>query len=285
MAITITVAEIAAAIRVGDSSEETAEVSRIRDYAIVAIRQYLGDAYDDVDDVVLNMAATLLSGWLYDKPTTTSGFSFANAIKFSGAIRVLFPYKLHNVGLVDGNGVAVAQAAVGSVGNPVTDVAIMGAEIVVTFADGSTETHDLPAVGVFGTDQDARDSAAANATAIATNTAAITALDTRLQPNDIQPGDGIAVDVIDDPTNGPGVRIRNTMVPAGPVELSGTWNFRISQFGADGWASYQAQVLPGQVDTWTFGTGTTYTASRAPLLALVDGDTILVPLPGRFVRI
>ena len=168
MAITATVAEIAAAIRVGNSSEETAEVSRIRDYAVVAITQYLGDAYADAPTEVLNMSATLLSGWLYDKPTTTGGFSFANAIKFSGAIKVLFPYKIHSVGLIGGNGVAVAQAAVGTVGNPVTDVDIIGDELVITFADGSTETHALPAVSGIGADtvdQTARDSAASAQTA------------------------------------------------------------------------------------------------------------------------
>ena len=114
MAITITIAEIAAAIRVNDSAEETAEVSRIRDYAIVAISQHLGPAYADAPEVVVNMACSLLCGWLYDKPTTTGGFSFANAIKFSGAIRVLFPYKAHSVGLVGGNLLAAAQEAVGT---------------------------------------------------------------------------------------------------------------------------------------------------------------------------
>ena len=151
MAITITIAEIAAAIRVDDSAEETAEVSRIRDYSVVAISQHLGDAYDDAPEVVVNMAATLLCGWLYDKPTTTGGFSFANAIKFSGAIRVLFPYKAHSVGLVGGRGVAAATAAgIGTVGNPVTDVDIIGDELVITFADGSTESHTLPAGGGGG---------------------------------------------------------------------------------------------------------------------------------------
>ena len=152
MAITITVAEIAAAIRVGNSSEETAEVSRLRDYAVVAISQHLGPAYDDdAPDEALNMAATLLCGWLYDKPTTTGGFSFANAIKFSGAIRVLFPYKAHSVGLVGGRGVVAATAAgIGTVGNPVTDVDIIGDELEITFADGSTESHTLPAGGGGG---------------------------------------------------------------------------------------------------------------------------------------
>ena len=166
MAITATVAEIAAAIRVGSTSEETTEVGRIRDYAIIAISQHLGDAYDDAPSDVVNMAATLLTGWLYERPTTTAGVGFANAIKFSGAVRTLFPYKVHNVGLVGGDMVAVAQAAVGTTGNPVTDVAIMGAELVVTFADGSTETHDLPAGGGGTVDQVARDSVtAAQATA------------------------------------------------------------------------------------------------------------------------
>ena len=151
MAITITIAEIAAAIRVDDSAEETAEVSRIRDYAVVAISQHLGDAYADAPVAVVNMAATLLCGWLYDKPTTTGGFSFANAIKFSGAIRVLFPYKAHSVGLVGGRGVAAATAAgIGSTGNPVVDVDIIGDDLVITYADGSTETHALPAGGGGG---------------------------------------------------------------------------------------------------------------------------------------
>ena len=176
MPITITVAEIAAAIRVGSEPEETAEVSRIRDYAVVAIMQYLGDAFDDVDDVVLNMACTLLTGWLYDRPTTTAGVGFANAIKFSGAIRTLFPYKIHNVGIVGGDAVRVAQAAVGTDGNPVVDVDVVGSELRITFADGSTEVHDLPAAGAFGTDQTARDSAATAQTAADTaQTAADTA--------------------------------------------------------------------------------------------------------------
>ena len=136
MAITATIAEIAAAIRVGDSSEETAEVSRLRDYSIIAVSQHLGPAYDDAPVPVVNMAATLLAGWLYDKPTTTGGFSFANAIKFSGAIRVLFPYKAHSVGLIGGNGVAVAQKE---------EVGIMGidTEAVQALIDAHAAMSDI----------------------------------------------------------------------------------------------------------------------------------------------
>ena len=53
-----------------------------------------------------------------------------------------------------------AQAAVGSVGNPVTGLAVNGSELVVTFADGTTDSLTLPAGGgMGGVDQTARDGA------------------------------------------------------------------------------------------------------------------------------
>ena len=148
MAVTITVAELAEANRVGSTTRETSEVTRLRDYSIAVISQHLGTTYDDTPDVVVNLAAAQLVGYLYDKPTVSGGVSLANAFKFSGAGQALFPYRIHHVGLVGGDLVRAAQASVGTEGNPVTDVGIMGAELVVEFADGSTETHDLPAVGV-----------------------------------------------------------------------------------------------------------------------------------------
>ena len=39
--------------------------------------------------------------------------------------------------------IAEAQQAVGTVGNPVTNVTVNGAELVVSFADGSSETPHL----------------------------------------------------------------------------------------------------------------------------------------------
>ena len=158
MAITITVAELASAIRVGSTTKETTEVSRIRDYAVVAISQNLTVAvYDDAPEEVVNMAATLMVGYLYDKPTVSGGVSLANAMKFSGAGNVLFPYRVAGAGLVGGDLIAAAQAAVGTTGNPVTDVDIVGSELVITFADGTTETLDLPAgVGTIANVNDGR---------------------------------------------------------------------------------------------------------------------------------
>ena len=65
---------------------------------------------------------------------------------------------------------AAAQEAVGTVGNPVTNVAISGGNLVVTFNDGTTRDEPLPAgMTGDGTDQTARDAADGAADAQRTN--------------------------------------------------------------------------------------------------------------------
>ena len=150
MAITITVAELAESIRVGSTTREQNEVSRLRDYAIVAISTHLGAAYDTASEIAVNMATSLLTGYYYDKPTVSGGVGLANAIKFSGAIKVLLPYKIFGAGLVGGDAIAAAQAAIGTGGGTVVGVDIVGTELVVTFADGTEERHALPAGGGGG---------------------------------------------------------------------------------------------------------------------------------------
>ena len=59
MAVTITVAELAEANRIGSTTREHAEVSRLRDYCVVAIADHLGDAYEDTPETVVNMATAL----------------------------------------------------------------------------------------------------------------------------------------------------------------------------------------------------------------------------------
>ena len=65
MAITITSAQLAAALRVGDSAEETAEVSRILTFASTAVQKFAPVA----PDAVHNEAVVRLSGYLFDAPT------------------------------------------------------------------------------------------------------------------------------------------------------------------------------------------------------------------------
>ena len=162
MAVTVTAAELSGAIRLGDSTEETAEALRLLAYATMAVVRHVPDA----PDAIHNEAAIRLAAYLYDMPNAGRGASYANALRNSGSAAILLPYRIHRAGVSDA--VAEAQAAVGTVGNPVVDVRITGAAIVVTFADGNRESYDLPAVEGDGTDQAARDAAATAAAAAAT---------------------------------------------------------------------------------------------------------------------
>ena len=153
MAVTITAVELAAALRLGDSAEETAEATRLLAYATEAVTKHVSPA----PDVVHNEAVRRIAGYLFDMPEAARGDAYANALRNSGAARILLPYRIHRAGYSDA--VAVAQEAVGTVGNPVTGIDVTGTTLTVTFADGTTETHTLPAGGGGGVDQTARDSA------------------------------------------------------------------------------------------------------------------------------
>ena len=154
MAVTLTVAELAAALRLGDSAEETAEVTRLLAYATEAIAQHAPSA----SDTAMNESARRLAGYLFDQPEAGRGMAYSNALRNSGAQRMLLPYRVHRLGIADA--VEAAQAAVGTVSNPVVGLAVQGDQLVVTFEDGSIDTLDLPAgMGGDGLDQTARDSA------------------------------------------------------------------------------------------------------------------------------
>ena len=158
MAVSLTSAELGAALRLSDSPEEQAEATRLLAYVTEAVTQYAPDA----PDAVHNESAIRLAGYLYDMPFAGRGESYANALRNSGAARMLLPYRIHSVGTTR-DAIAAAQQAVGSLGNPVTNVQVVGGDLVVTFADGTSNTDALPAGGgggvSSGIDQTARDSA------------------------------------------------------------------------------------------------------------------------------
>ena len=161
MAISLTQVELSAAIRLGDSAEEVAEATRLLAYATAAITQHLGTPYEDAPEAIVNEAAIRLAGYLFDQPNAGRGLSFANAGRNSGAWAILLPFRVHRAGST-GEAVAAAQEAVGTPGNPVTNVAISGGNLVVTFDDGTTRDDPLPAgMTGGGADQTARDAAAA----------------------------------------------------------------------------------------------------------------------------
>ena len=160
MAITLTQGELSAAIRLGDSAEEVAEATRLLAYVTEAIARHLGDAYDAAPEAIVSEAAIRLAGYLFDQPNAGRGVSFANAGRNSGAWTILLPFRVHRAGST-GDAVAAAQEAVGTSANQVVNVAVVGADLVITFDDGTTRDETLPAGMGGGADQTARDAAAA----------------------------------------------------------------------------------------------------------------------------
>ena len=165
MAVTLTVAELVAALRLTNTAEETTEVTRLLSYASQAVIRHVPDA----PDAVHNEAARRLCGYLYDQPESSRDSAYSNALRNSGAARMLLPYRVHRAGIADGEAVSEAQRAVGTVGNPVVDVMVNGAELLVTFADGTEETHPLPDTGEDATARAKADANTASQTAHATN--------------------------------------------------------------------------------------------------------------------
>ena len=94
MAVTLTAAELAAALRVGDSAEETAEATRLLAYGTAAVERQAPDA----PPAVQNEALIRLCAYLYDSPTANRGTIFANAMRNSGAAHMLSPYLVRRAG-------------------------------------------------------------------------------------------------------------------------------------------------------------------------------------------
>ena len=118
MAVTLTIAELADALRLGSSPEELAQVTRLHAYGGEAVVRHASGA----TDAAHNEALIRLSGFLYDQPTVTRGDGFSNAIRSSGAARILLPYRIHRAGTT-AEAVSVAEAS-GSVDNPVVNVSV-----------------------------------------------------------------------------------------------------------------------------------------------------------------
>ena len=85
----VTVAQIAAAIRVGDTTEETAEVTRLKMTAEALLSDYAGAPDALMDEGVIRVCA-----YLFDMPNAGRGASYANIVRNSGAGRLLVKYRV-----------------------------------------------------------------------------------------------------------------------------------------------------------------------------------------------
>ena len=161
MAVTITVQELAAAIRAGEAPEILSEITRLRSVAILQVEKHASEA----PDAVKTEAVVRWVGYAFDRPTVARGTGLANSLVNSGAGALLLPWRVIRAGTTTPDAVSDANEVMGSVTNPVTDVDIVDADLVVRFADGTVDTQALPAgdgtPGIAGADQVARDAAAA----------------------------------------------------------------------------------------------------------------------------
>ena len=89
MPVTITVAELAAALRLTDDAAELAEASRLLAYSSEAVVRHAPDA----SDLAHSEACIRLSAYLYDRPTAGLGSGWSNALRNSGAASLLQPYR------------------------------------------------------------------------------------------------------------------------------------------------------------------------------------------------
>ena len=96
MAVSITATELMSALRVTDTGETT-EITRLLGVCSAVVVRYAPKA----PEVLQNEAVIRMAGYLYDKPTSSRGTSFANAFKNSGAAVILLPYRVHRAGTTD----------------------------------------------------------------------------------------------------------------------------------------------------------------------------------------
>ena len=64
MAVTLTIAQLSAAVRLGDSAEELAEITRLHAYAVEAVEKYAPDA----PETTANEAVVRLAAQMFDQP-------------------------------------------------------------------------------------------------------------------------------------------------------------------------------------------------------------------------
>ena len=94
MAVSLSVSQLAASMRLGDSAEETAEATRLLQYASSSVIKQAPGA----PAVVQNEAVIRLAAYLFDMPNAGRGAGYADALRNSGAAAILLPHRIHRAG-------------------------------------------------------------------------------------------------------------------------------------------------------------------------------------------
>ena len=89
MAVTISVADLAGAIRAGDSALETADITRLLAVATEIVERYAPNA----PDVIQNESVRVMIGYWFDMPNAWRYTGFAGVFRNSGARTMLQEYR------------------------------------------------------------------------------------------------------------------------------------------------------------------------------------------------
>ena len=92
----LTAAQLAAALRLGDSAEETAQATRLLATATAWVTRHAPDAPAAIQDE----AVIRVAGYLFDQQTASRGAAYADALRNSGAAALLLPWRVHRAGSV-----------------------------------------------------------------------------------------------------------------------------------------------------------------------------------------
>ena len=119
MPVNLTAAALATAMRVGTTTEELTEVTRLLAFGTDAVERYLGPlCYDRADTSAVNEAAIRLAGYVYDMPNAGRGDRHTDPIRYSGAGRILSPFLVHRgAAVAEGPEAALTFTATGGSGS------------------------------------------------------------------------------------------------------------------------------------------------------------------------
>ena len=98
MAVSLTALALRGALRLGDTPEEQAEVARLLAFATAAVARHLGDAFATTPEAIVNEAAIRLGAYETDRPNAGRGSGYADALRNSGALAIMAPYRVHRAG-------------------------------------------------------------------------------------------------------------------------------------------------------------------------------------------
>ena len=150
MAVTITATELATAIRVGDTPEETAQVDRLLATATALVLRHAPDAPGDIH----TEAAVRVAGYLFDMPQAARGAGYGDTLRNSGALALMLPWRVHRAGVIgrDTGEAPATETTTGGVALPGGGVALPGVvvgEPVIVAVGAAPAPVALPGFGRY----------------------------------------------------------------------------------------------------------------------------------------